>query len=152
MCGLETESYSPSSSSGPAEGGPSSPSCFCSSSCKTRRGSVPGTTGRFTQALSLGCLTLGKRGHTDTWAHSQERCPIAAWGPEVSDPLSEVGQRWAQCGGERKELPRASLATHDTGACHRRLAFELVPEECVGATVNSGWKLYDISANAIWPR
>ena len=37
MCNLEARSHSPSSSSGPACGGPSSPSSSCSSSCKTRR-------------------------------------------------------------------------------------------------------------------
>lgn len=147
MCGLTTGSYSPSSSSGPAERGPSSPSCFCSSSYKEREGQCLGTTGRFTQALSFGCLTLSKRGHTDRWAHSQERCPTATWGPEVSDPLGEVGQRWAQCGGERKGLPRASLATHNTGACPLRLSQRNVwgPQSTVGGN-------YDISTNAIWPR
>lgn len=65
VCGREAGSHSPSSSSGPAGGGSSSPSCSFSSSCKTRRGSEPGHDRTvYSIILSLGCLTLGESGLT----------------------------------------------------------------------------------------
>lgn len=108
VCGREAGSHSPSSSSGPAGGGSSSPSCSFSSSCKTRRGSEPGHDRTvYSIILSLGCLTLG-----DSWAHSREPCPTAAWGPGGSDHLGEAGQWCADRRGERKGPPRAGLSTH----------------------------------------
>ena len=98
--------HSPSSSSGSAGGGSCSPTCSCScpsSACKTR--STP---------QCPECRTVYSPA-PDPWALSRERCPTAAWGPEASDHPGEVGQWWAECRGERKGPPRASLTMSTSG-------------------------------------
>lgn len=130
VCGLEAGSHSPSSSSGPAGGGPSSPSCSSSfsSSCKTRRGSEPGhdrTGGSL--ILSLGCLTLGKSdltpGHT-----LRSDVPQQQGGQKGVTASVRRGSSGQTVGEGGRGCP---------GPAWARTAFERVWEDCVRAKVNS---------------
>lgn len=130
VCGLEAGSHSPSSSSGPAGGEPSSPSCSSSfsSSCKTRRGSEPGhdrTGGSL--ILSLGCLTLGKSdltpGHT-----LRSDVPQQQGGQKGVTASVRRGSSGQTVGEGGRGCP---------GPAWARTAFERVWEDSVRAKVNS---------------
>lgn len=118
MSGLETGSHSPSSSSGPAGGGPSSPSCFGSSSCKSRRDRVSAWA-RQDRLLwnTVPRVPEPQSKQSDPWAHLRARCPTALRGPERVTTSVRWGGGGQDVGREEGQPDHPEL---------RRLSFESV--------------------------